>query len=280
MRSSQTKFTPVATSLRRAFVCLAVLFSALASWPWSTAAEPAVSRLALERLIAAYPDYLERVDNGELVWRDGTRMRIDDGLGDKTHAQRLATADIKDMFNTPYPAGRPSAPPALNHDPGRARYAALFDKMYGDCRAGEVAANLVDVVWLPKKWGKAIKASAINGVAEKLRAVSAALDDLPRRFDVFLFPIGGTFVCRTIAGTNRTSVHGHGIAIDIATGPSHYWQWSGAQAGTLFPYRNAIPYEIVEIFERHGFIWGGKWYHYDTMHFEYRPELLAPSSHR
>jgi hypothetical protein len=28
------------------------------------------------------------------------------------------------------------------------------------------------------------------------------------------------------------------------------------------------------IFEKHGFIWGGKWYHYDTMHFEYRPELL------
>ncbi|MEJ2663631.1 MAG: M15 family metallopeptidase, partial [Spirochaetia bacterium] len=28
-------------------------------------------------------------------------------------------------------------------------------------------------------------------------------------------------------------------------------------------------------FEKYGFIWGGKWYHYDTMHFEYRPELLV-----
>src|SRR5262245_1812136 len=28
-------------------------------------------------------------------------------------------------------------------------------------------------------------------------------------------------------------------------------------------------------FEKYGFIWGGHWYHYDTMHFEYRPELLA-----
>jgi hypothetical protein len=37
---------------------------------------------------------------------------------------------------------------------------------------------------------------------------------------------------------------------------------------------NRIPLEIVAIFERHGFIWGGKWSHYDTMHFEYRPELL------
>jgi len=31
----------------------------------------------------------------------------------------------------------------------------------------------------------------------------------------------------------------------------------------------------VAVFERHGFIWGGKWFHYDTMHFEYRPELLG-----
>ena len=29
------------------------------------------------------------------------------------------------------------------------------------------------------------------------------------------------------------------------------------------------------IFEKHGFIWGGRWYHYDTMHFEYRPELVG-----
>jgi hypothetical protein len=29
------------------------------------------------------------------------------------------------------------------------------------------------------------------------------------------------------------------------------------------------------VFEQHGFIWGGRWAHYDTMHFEYRPELLG-----
>ena len=25
-----------------------------------------------------------------------------------------------------------------------------------------------------------------------------------------------------------------------------------------------------------GAIWGGRWFHYDTMHFEYRPELIEP----
>jgi hypothetical protein len=42
-----------------------------------------------------------------------------------------------------------------------------------------------------------------------------------------------------------------------------YWLWS-PKGG----YRNRIPIEIVEIFEKHGFIWGGKWGHFDTMHFE------------
>ncbi|MGW8266533.1 MAG: M15 family metallopeptidase, partial [Longimicrobiales bacterium] len=34
------------------------------------------------------------------------------------------------------------------------------------------------------------------------------------------------------------------------------------------------PPAVVEAFERHGFVWGGKWAHFDTMHFEYRPEIL------
>lgn len=38
-------------------------------------------------------------------------------------------------------------------------------------------------------------------------------------------------------------------------------------------YANRIPLEIVGVFEKYGFVWGGRWYHFDTMHFEYRPEI-------
>jgi hypothetical protein len=71
------------------------------------------------------------------------------------------------------------------------------------------------------------------------------------------------------------SAHSSGIAIDINPDFSDYWRWSDERGheGSI-QYRNRLPNEIVEIFERHGFIWSGKWYHYDTMHFEYRPELL------
>ena len=36
-----------------------------------------------------------------------------------------------------------------------------------------------------------------------------------------------------------------------------------------------MPPKIVrDIFESEGFIWGGKWTVWDTMHFEYHPELI------
>lgn len=47
--------------------------------------------------------------------------------------------------------------------------------------------------------------------------------------------------------------------------------WKGGEGAVS---ANRIPPEIVAVFERHGFIWGGRWRHFDTMHFEYRPELL------
>jgi len=108
--------------------------------------------------------------------------------------------------------------------------------------------------------------------------VSDELDKLPQRFLAYLRPTQGTYNCRAIAGTNRYSAHRFGIAIDIAGAHSHYWAWSKPEANGRFPYKNEIPREIVHIFEKHGFIWGGKWYHYDTMHFEYRPELIVPAN--
>jgi D-alanyl-D-alanine carboxypeptidase len=239
---------------------------------------------ALERLIRAYPDHLARIEGNDLVWKDGTRMPLDDGRGPKSPETLLASADIKDMLRMPYGAGPMTATPARHADPGRARNAAFFNKIYGDCTVGGVAAKLVDVAWLPKKSGQKLKFSPVNGAAEKLAAVSRELDALPASFDRFLIPSAGTYVCRTIAGTTRVSAHGHGIAIDIAMAGTDYWRWAKEKTTSTavgdIPYRNRVPAEIIEIFEKHGFIWGGKWYHYDTMHFEYRPELLALSDKR
>jgi hypothetical protein len=235
----------------------------------------AQAQVPTERLLSAYPQQLERIDDNMLVWRDGTRMVISDRKGPKTPSQRLDAPDIADMLAEIYPAGAAPSAPAPDSDPGRARNWAFFTHMYGDCRRGEVARHLEEVVWLAgTSAAQRLRVTRINGVAEKLRQVSAELVGLPARFRPFLAPSAGTYICRAIAGTSRVSPHGLGIAIDIATRYSDYWQWTKADAAGRRPWRNRMPKEIVDVFERHGFIWGGRWSAFDTMHFEYRPELL------
>lgn len=226
------------------------------------------------RLIKAYPDYLDSADKTALIWRDGTRMPLDAASKLPGSSEWLETPSVADMLRVPYPSGRLTEPPDPGVDPGRARNQAFFMKMYGDCRSGAVNKDLVDVVWLPKKSGQRLRVTRINGVAEKLQRVSNELDKLSSKFDRFLIPSAGTYNCRGIAGTDRISAHGYGIAIDIAVKNTDYWRWAKPKNGPP-KYRNRIPHEIVEVFERHGFIWGGKWHHFDTMHFEYRPELLS-----
>jgi len=250
--------------------------SALATVLFSLQTTVADPRVVAERLIAAYPEHLARVEAGMLVWRDGTRMPLDDGKGDKPFEAWLADPDLDDIFRFPYAQGDLASPPGKDFDPGRARPLAFYSKMYGDCRRGEVTGHLTDVVWLPKKSGQHLKVTRVNGVDRQLAAISAELDALPSRLDKFLIPAAGTYNCRPIAGTDRPSAHGYGIAIDIAVKPSDYWRWAKSGRDGRPVYRNSIPMEIVRIFERHGFIWGGKWHHFDTMHFEYRPELIAP----
>lgn len=227
------------------------------------------------RLLAAYPQQLDRIEGDKLYWRDGTSMPLDDGKGVKPFEEWLDKPDIADMFAVPYPAGADVSPPAVNSDPGRARTAAFFDKIYGDCRKGDVEKQLLRVDWLPKRGKQRLPFNAANGAAAALAAVSRELDELPRSLDVFLLPSAGTYNCRVIAGTNRVSAHGHAIAIDIALKHAHYWRDAASGPNGAVSFKNEIPMDIVRVFERHGFIWGGRWYHYDTMHFEYRPELLG-----
>ena len=247
-------------------------------WPLAASAGDlgSAARQAADRLIAAYPDFLARRDDNTLIWRDGTAMPIDDGIAGKSFEQMLAAPDLKDQFASVYVPGRPTSEPGVNEDPGRVRYDALYRKMYGDCRDGGVVGSLVAVPWLPKHSGGVVIANAVNGLAARLKEVSDELDTLPDSFMAYLIPNAGIYNCRVIAGTDRSSMHAYGAAIDINTTPAHYWRNATAESSGRFAYHNEIPVEIVDIFERHGFIWGGKWYHYDTMHFEYRPELLPP----
>jgi hypothetical protein len=249
----------ISLSFRVAVVSAACLTSAAAC---------ADDTVYLERLVRAYPQFLASYEQGAIVWKDGSRMSGSDGRTDKTFNQKLKSASLADQMSLPYPKGPMKAAPGAEDDPGRFRNVAFFDRMYGDCSRGGVVKSLVKVPWLPKSGGGSVMITNVNDVAEKLRAVSAELDALSADLRRYAFPSAGTFNCRVVKDTGVRSAHAWGIAIDLNTKFSDYWLWS--KGG----YRNRMPNEIVDIFERHGFIWGGKWGHFDTMHFEYRPELL------
>lgn len=232
----------------------------------------AILEARIDALVAAYPDALLGRDGDMLVWRDGLRMLLDDGLA-KDHQERLDRADIEDMLSQAYPIGRCSyVAPALDFEPGRIRSDGFFRAMYGGTQAA-VEARLVTIDW----FGAPLRVTSVNGVASRLEAVRDELTQLPAELWPFFSTSAGTYNWRPIAGTSRLSVHSFGAAIDLNIDYSDYWLWNSrtGREDDVPQYRNRMPHEVVEVFERHGFIWGGKWYHFDTMHFEYRPELLA-----
>jgi D-alanyl-D-alanine carboxypeptidase len=227
----------------------------------------------MDALVKAYPTHLAGYDQKDIIWRDGTRMPISDGR-QKTFEQLLEAPDIKDQFAIPYPLDGALKAPGLNEDPGRIRNEAFFRKMYGDCRRGEVTPRLKPVAWMPRHGGGTVMVTAVNDVAARLTAVVRDLEILSPGMMQYLVPSAGTYNCRVIAKTTRLSVHAFGAAIDLSTRFGDYWLWS-RDKGSGSAWRNRIPREIVEAFEAHGFIWGGKWYHFDTFHFEYRPEVIS-----
>jgi hypothetical protein len=92
-----------------------------------------------------------------------------------------------------------------------------------------------------------------------------------------------SFMSRGIAGSPTRSHHAWGLAVDLVPRSYEdrqvYWRWSRVfdrEGWDQIPlaHRWSPPLPVIEIFERHGFVWGGKWAHFDVMHFEYRPEII------
>jgi hypothetical protein len=223
---------------------------------------------ALACLSKWYP--VEPVKTGG-AWRfrlGGLVYPWDDGRA-KTFEQRLESPDLEDTFFQPYTPGPPRPVTRENEDPGRIRFEPLFQVTYGD---GPEHVDVVDFVLLGQKLPVHRKVlPAFERVARRLEALVKEQPSLRP----YLTHVGGTFVWRKIAHTNRQSAHSYGVSLDVNVKRSNYWEW--ARPREPVRWTNQIPQALVEAFEAEGFIWGGRWYHYDTMHFEYRPELLDPT---
>jgi len=215
--------------------------------------------------VQAYPDIV-KIQGNIVYLKNGHKLLFDDKKS-KTFSQKLNNSSIKDMISQKYPLLQRIKAPVYNFDPGRYRNINFFKALYGN-NEKEIKNNLTKVIWLPMKEHKIILFNKQEFAATNLQIISNKLDNLPKSYDKYITNIAGTFKYRYIAGTKRLSMHSFGIAIDINTKFANYWKWDKKPT-----FKNQIPKKIIDIFEKHGFIWGGRWYHYDTMHFEYRPEF-------
>jgi hypothetical protein len=87
---------------------------------------------------------------------------------------------------------------------------------------------------------------------------------------------------RDIAQIQSRSFHAYGLAVDLLPkslgGKETYWLWAMRKKpewwNISYNERYHPPAAVIKAFETYGFVWGGKWLFFDTMHFEYRPEIL------
>ncbi len=187
--------------------------------------------------------------------------------------QATDAADLESVYRVPYVPG-PIVPLDASDagaidDPGRVRIEQLFLSTYGQNR-GEVFERLSKVRFFGLRY------PFHQNAAEPLRRVVERLEPQVQTtpsLKPFLVNIGGTFIWRKIARSKNLSAHAFGIAIDLNVDRAHYWRWQ--RRAEPLTWKNRVPQQIVDAFEAEGFIWGGRWVHFDTMHFEYRPELLS-----
>ena len=233
---------------------------------------PKAANPVLQALEGAYPGLRRNGAADGVVMPNGTVLALGHDK-DRPALQRLASASIAEQFHDIYPLTfdpEPRKTPFF--DPGRARNDQFFRSLYFENKK-DAKASLAKVAYAGRGHARYFMTKR-NAVHCQLATAMAAVADLAVAGHPAMRDVGGSFNWRTISGTNRLSAHSFGIAFDLNANLGGYWKWSGKPEGNVGEYNNKIPLEIVATFERFGFIWGGKWHHYDGMHFEYRPELI------
>jgi len=290
--------------MKRTLAPLLLVLAGL-SWAGEPGEEDAASEVpagtpqaakAVQALVRAYPGR-----GLEAAWRDGDwAVRVDDAWFYWAEG-RMLPAELRGQwpryapyrfFN--YPAALPPVPPPdpqtrermreiveRNEASPPERHEGLLSALYRAGTRAQTEARITTVSFL----GLQVRVHEL--AAPALAAVAAELEGLREadpRVRGFLSELKGLagYNWRPIDGTRSRSYHSYGIAVDLVPksyGGRHvYWRWSLERDPDWYaiPYarRWMVPEAVVRVFEAHGFVWGGKWRFFDTMHFEYRPELL------
>lgn len=161
----------------------------------------------------------------------------------------------------------------------------FLTEIYGEITQEHIQSNLTEVLFLNTR------VYVHRRISQALERVHIQLTKLKRQGSYASFfsnyaTIYG-FNWRPIEYSGRLSNHALGIAVDIMAKNygklNAYWYWESVVNKNWFLLKKSErwipPDEIIHIFENEGFIWGGYWTLWDTMHFEFKPELKYMSEY-
>jgi hypothetical protein len=157
----------------------------------------------------------------------------------------------------------------------------FLDELWQASTRAETESRLVRVTFLGKntRIHQAIQ-EKLAIVEDRIQA-AAKIDNTIQTWINNLGSLEG-YGWRNIADTQARSYHAYGLAVDLLPkslgGKQTYWLWTSQYRNdwwnVSYNERYHPPEAVIKAFEANGFIWGGKWPMFDTMHFEYRPEVL------
>ncbi|SMC22766.1 D-alanyl-D-alanine carboxypeptidase [Clostridium acidisoli DSM 12555] len=229
-------------------------------------------------LMLAYPENIKDVlhdDNGNVyITMNSSKKILYDDKVKKSAEQKFQNTDLQDMMEEKYPLETTKKLMEKDQNPGRCRVYSLFDDVYGNNRSS-IEHNLKNTNLIYRNLQFNNKNQASNSLHDVFKEITA----IKNKNNIYsaVFPLNGTYNYRLIAGTGKLSPHAYGIAIDLNRDKRDYWKWASREEGQKR--LDIYPKEVVDIFQKHNFVWGGKWGHFDTLHFEYRPEIILKAKY-
>lgn len=230
-------------------------------------------------IMLAYQDNIENItkeNNGKvyIVMASGKKILYDDKIK-KNAEEKFQNTDLQDMMEEIYPLDTTKKLMEKDQNPGRNRVYELLNQVYGNGRSA-IEHNLknTNLVYRTLQFNGNNKASvSLQNTFKEITAIGGKNGNIYSS----VFPLNGTYNYRLISGTNKLSPHAYGIAIDLNRDKRDYWKWASREEGQKR--LDIYPKEVVDIFQKNNFVWGGKWGHFDTLHFEYRPEIIIKAKY-
>jgi hypothetical protein len=232
--------------------------------------------IAFQETYGALIDSLFLVEGDVVFMVRGEPIHFQDGR--MLSPRRLRYAHRFDPIFYEYPLGPLEEPPPLLEDPVRST--DLLEQLFGRTepyiREHGRSARFLDHRVFVNDFCR----EPLARVEEEIR--TAARTDPAVAAWIAGLRVVYSFEDKEVAGSASRSYHAFGLALDLIPASygrrQVYWKWSRVYDRQWYRIpvarRYSPPQPVIEAFEHHGFVWGGKWSHFDTIHFEYRPEIL------